>query len=301
MIPFERLDPAHKGEYDPLLRRSSHRGCTFSFANLYIWGRQSVAKVGEDLLIFSHYAGRTMYPYPVCAGDPRPALDALMADARERGIPFRLSGLNREDVEHLQSWYPDQFVFHCGRGGHDYVYAIDDLADLKGKKYQPKRNHVNRFLAAYPDVRILPLTEETLPDARALADRWHARRTPEEDAGMELAALNRAFSHWQELELEGLVMYVGEQVVAMTMGSRLDEQTVDVHFEKADVDYPGAYAVINRAFARHIREKYPEVKFLNREDDMGIEGLRKAKLSYYPHHMVEKCWAHLTTEEFDDY
>ena len=301
MIPFERLDPAHKGEYDPLLRRSSHRGCTFSFANLYIWGRQSVAKVGEDLLIFSHYAGRTMYPYPVCAGDPRPALDALMADARERGIPFRLSGLNREDVEHLQSWYPDQFVFHCGRGGHDYVYAIDDLADLKGKKYQPKRNHINRFLAEFPDARILPLSEETLPDARVLADRWHARRTPEEDAGMELVALNRAFAHWQELELEGLVMYVGEQVVAMTMGSRLDEETVDVHFEKADVDYPGAYAVINRAFARHIREKYPEVKFLNREDDMGIEGLRKAKLSYYPHHMVEKCWAHLTTEEFDDY
>ena len=301
MIPFERLDPAHKGEYDSLLRRSSHRGCAFSFANLYIWGRQSVAKVGEDLLIFSHYAGRTMYPYPVCAGDPRPAIEALMADARERGIPFRLSGLNREDVEHLQSWYPDQFVFHCGRGGHDYVYAIDDLADLKGKKYQPKRNHINRFLAEFPDARILPLSEETLPDARALADRWHARRTPEEDAGMELVALNRAFAHWKELELEGLVMYVGEQVVAMTMGSRLDEETVDVHFEKADVDYPGAYAVINRAFARHIREKYPEVKFLNREDDMGIEGLRKAKLSYYPHHMVEKCWAHLTTEEFDDY
>ena len=268
MIPFERLNPAHKGEYDPLLRRSSHRGCTFSFANLYIWGRQSVAKVGEDLMIFSHYAGRTMYPYPVCAGDPRPALDALMADARERGIPFRLSGLNREDVEHLQSWYPDQFVFHCGRGGHDYVYAIDDLADLKGKKYQPKRNHINRFLAEFPDARILPLSEETLPDARALADRWHARRTPEEDAGMELVALNRAFAHWKELELEGLVMYVGEQVVAMTMGSRLDEETVDVHFEKADVDYPGAYAVINRAFARHIREKYPEVKFLNREDDI---------------------------------
>ena len=301
MIPFERLDPKHKQEYDALLRRSSHRGCTFSFANLYIWGRQSVAKVGEDLLIFSHYAGRTMYPYPVCAGDPRPALDALMADARERGIPFRLSGLNREDVEHLQSWYPDQFVFHCGRGGHDYVYAIDDLADLKGKKYQPKRNHVNRFLAEHPDARILPLNEETLPDARALADRWHARRTPEEDAGMELVALNRAFAHWQELELEGLVMYAGEQVVAMTMGSRLDEETVDVHFEKADVDYPGAYAVINRAFARHIREKYPDVKFLNREDDMGIEGLRKAKLSYYPHHMVEKCWAHLLTEEFHDY
>ena len=301
MIQFERLNIDQKTEIDALLRHASHRGCAFSFANLYIWGRQCAARVGNDLLLFSHFGGKTMYPYPVCPGDPRPALDALMADARERGIPFRLTGLNRQDTEHLQQWYPDQFVFHCGRDGHDYVYTIEDLAELKGKRFQPKRNHINRFLAEYPDARILPLTDETLPDAKALADRWHQRRTEEEDAGMELAALNRAFSHWHELGMEGLVLYVDSQVVAMTMGSRLSGDTFDVHFEKADLDYQGAYAVINRAFARHIREKYPEVRFLNREEDMGIEGLRKAKLSYHPHHMVEKCWAHLVTEEFHDY
>ena len=301
MIPFERLTLDRKPELDELLRPASHRGCAFSFVNLYVWGRQCAARRGEDLLLFSHFGGKTMYPYPVCPGDPRPALEALMADAAERGIPFRLTGLNRQDVEDLQRWYPDQFRFHCGRDSHDYVYAIDDLADLKGKKYQPKRNHINRFLAQYPDAAIRPLTEETLPDAMALANRWHQRRTEEEDAGMELVALNRAFAHWQELGMEGLVLYVGGQPAAMTMGSRLDAETVDVHFEKADTDYPGAYAVINRAFARHIREKYPQVRFLNREDDMGIEGLRKAKLSYYPHHMVEKCWAHRMTEEFHDY
>ena len=301
MIQFERLSIEQKPEIDALLRHASHRGCAFSFANLYIWGRQCAARVGDDLLLFSHFGGKTLYPYPVCPGDPRPALDALMADAKERGIPFRLTGLNRLDTEHLQQWYPDQFVFHCGRDGHDYVYAIEDLAELKGKRFQPKRNHSNRFLAEYPDARILPLTDETLPDAKALADRWHQRCTEEEDAGMELAALNRAFAHWHELGMEGLVLYVGSQVVAMTMGSRLSDDTFDVHFEKADLDNQGANAVINRAFARHIREKYPEVRFLNREEDMGIEGLRKAKLSYHPHHMVEKCWAHLVTEEFHDY
>lgn len=301
MIPFERLSFEHKREIDAMLAHASHRGCAFTFANLYIWGRQYAARVGEDLLLYSHFGGRTMYPYPVCPGDPRPAIELLMADARERGIPLRLSGLNTQDVEDLQKWYPDRFAFHCGREGHDYVYAIDDLADLKGKKYQPKRNHINRFLAQYPEVTILPLSDETLPDAKALAQRWHQRRTPEEDTGMEMVALNRTFDHWKELGMEGLVLYVGGQVVAMTMATRLNGETMDVHFEKADLDYPGAYAVINRAFARHIREKYPEIKFLNREDDMGIEGLRKAKLSYYPHHMVEKCWAHLISEEFHDY
>ena len=301
MIPFERLTIDQKPAYDALLRRAAHRGCAFSFANLYLWGRQCAARLGDDLLLFSHFHGKTMYPYPVCSGSARDALDALIADAQERGIPFRLAGLNTQDVADLESWYPGRFRFHCGRDGHEYVYAIDDLADLKGKKYQPKRNHINRFLCEYPDAVILPLNAETLPDAKNLADRWYQRRTAEEDAGMELTALNRAFAHWNELGMEGLVLYAGNQVVAMTMGSFLGDDTVDVHFEKADLDYPGAYAVINRAFARHIREKYPQVKYLNREEDMGLEGLRKAKLSYHPHHMVEKCWAHLVTEEFHDY
>ena len=301
MIHFERLTIDRKPEIDALLHRAAHRGCAFSFANLYLWGRQCAARVGDDLLLFSHFQGKTMYPYPVCPGSARDAIEVLIADSQERGIPLRLSGLNTQDVEDLERWYPGQFRFHCGRDGHEYVYAIDDLADLKGKKYQPKRNHINRFLSEYPDAVIRPLDESTLPDARNLADRWYQRRTAEEDAGMEMVALNRAFANWQALGLEGLVLYVGDQVVAMTMGSFLGEDTVDVHFEKADLDYNGAYAVINRAFARHIREKYPQVKFLNREEDMGLEGLRKAKLSYYPHHMVEKCWAHLMTEEFHDY
>ena len=301
MIHFERLTIERKPEIDALLHRAAHRGCAFSFASLYLWGRQCAARVGDDLLLFSHFQGKTMYPYPVCPGSARSAIEVLIADSQERGIPLRLSGLNTQDVEDLERWYPGQFRFHCGRDGHEYVYAIDDLADLKGKKYQPKRNHINRFLSEYPDAVIRPLDESTLPDARNLADRWYQRRTAEEDAGMEMVALNRAFANWQALGLEGLVLYVGDQVVAMAIGSFLGEDTVDVHFEKADLDYNGAYAVINRAFARHIREKYPQVKFLNREEDMGLEGLRKAKLSYYPHHMVEKCWAHLMTEEFYDY
>ena len=301
MIHFERLTIERKPEIDALLHRAAHRGCAFSFASLYLWGRQCAARVGDDLLLFSHFQGKTMYPYPVCPGSARDAIEVLIADSQERGIPLRLSGLNTQDVEDLERWYPGQFRFHCGRDGHEYVYAIDDLADLKGKKYQPKRNHINRFLSEYPDAVIRPLDESTLPDARNLADRWYQRRTAEEDAGMEMVALNRAFANWQALGLEGLVLYVGDQVVAMAIGSFLGEDTVDVHFEKADLDYNGAYAVINRAFARHIREKYPQVKFLNREEDMGLEGLRKAKLSYYPHHMVEKCWAHLMTEEFYDY
>ena len=88
----------------------------------------------------------------------------------------------------------------------------------------------------------------------------------------------------------------GEKILAVTMGSRMSPDTFDIHFEKAREDVEGAYNAINSEFARYLRQKYPEVKFLDREDDMGLEGLRKAKLSYNPDHMVEKSWAYLHEE-----
>ena len=96
--------------------------------------------------------------------------------------------------------------------------------------------------------------------------------------------------------MEGVVLTEQGKVLAFAMGSRLGFDTFDIHFEKA-LDIDGAYAAVNQGFAQYLKEKYPDVKWLNREDDMGIEGLRKAKLSYCPDHMVEKCWAQLREED----
>ena len=116
---------------------------------------------------------------------------------------------------------------------------------------------------------------------------------------MEQAALAKALRNWEALELEGLLLTTDAGAVAMTVGSRFSEDTFDIHFEKALDIADGAYAAINSGFAGYLREKYPQVRFLNREDDMGLEGLRKAKLSYCPHHMVEKSWAHLLEDGYD--
>ena len=113
-------------------------------------------------------------------------------------------------------------------------------------------------------------------------------------------AIDRAFRHFAALDMDGLMLKEGGQVLAVTMGSRLSPDTIDVHFEKAREDVDGAYAAINREFARYLREKYPDVQYLNREDDMGLEGLRKAKLSYQPHHLEEKYWACLMEDLHGD-
>ena len=116
---------------------------------------------------------------------------------------------------------------------------------------------------------------------------------------LEQIAMERAFCRYEDLEMDGLLLRLDGRAVAMTMGSRMSPDTMDVHFEKALEDVDGAYAAVNSEFARYIRLKYPEIRFLDREDDMGLEGLRKAKLSYHPHHMAEKYRAYLV-EEVDD-
>ena len=302
MIPFKKISTDQKEWLNEYLHRMDKQCCEYSFVNLYLWGRKRVAEMDGFLLIQAQFDRKIVYLYPVGEGDIKKVLDAIFHDAAVRGIPFCLAALTEADCRQVEQLYPGAFQIYCDRDSYDYLYAIDDLADLKGRKFQKKRNHLNRFEQEHPDAKILPLDAQTLEDAHLLAQKWYEERTaidPDGDYHLEKIALERAFAHYEELGMEGAVLMEQGQIMAFAMGSRLDRDTFDIHFEKALGASDGTYAAINRGFARHLREKYPELRWLNREDDMGIEGLRKAKLSYNPDHMVEKCWARLWEEEDD--
>lgn len=303
MIPYQRPTPEDKTRYDQILFDAPERGCEYSFANVYIWGRQKIAFVNGFLTTLAQFDRRCVYPFPVGEGDPRPVLDAIIHDARARGIPCCLTGLRPADRELLEQLYPGMFRFYEDRNGFDYVYSIDDLAQLKGRKFQKKRNHLNRFLENHPDHQVLPLDTGNLEAVRAMLAAWYENRKntePHKDFHLEMLALDRAFAHMDVLNMEGMVLVDAGEVLAFTLGSRLNRDTFDVHFEKAREDVDGAYNAINRAFSQYIREKYPEIRWLNREEDMGIEGLRKAKLSYNPDRLIEKGWARLWETEDED-
>ena len=302
MIDFQTITLADRCAYTAALLSGPERGCEYSFANLYLWGRQKLARVGDHFVVFSQFNRKSVYPYPAGEGDKKPVLEAIIRDSQKRGIPCRITGLDSEDIDQMEKMFPGQFRYHCDRDSYDYVYAIDDLADLKGRKYQRKRNHYNRFRDMLPDYTIEPIGEGNLPQVEQMLEDWYAQRQesdPNGDYHMERAAIFKALRHYAQLGMEGIVLMDGDKVLAMTMGSRLSTDTFDIHFEKARAEADTAYTVINCEFARFLRARYPEIQFLNREDDLGIEGLRKAKLSYYPHHMVEKCWACLLEDGYD--
>ncbi len=293
MMNFQKLTPADKPKYEELLFASPARGCEYSFANLYLWGKQLACFGQENVALFSHFYGKSVYPYPIGSGKKRELILRMLEDSRKRGIPFRMTGMLKEEVDELQAWFPGDFYVQTDRDAFDYVYDIHDLAELKGRKFQKKRNHINRFKQEHPGYRVEPLTACNMAAAKYMVNDWYQVRMRQDPGGnylLENLALVKAFRHYEELGMEGLVLYDGDTVLAVTMASQMSGDTFDIHFEKAREDVEGAYPVINQEFAKYLREKYPEIKYLDREDDLGLEGLRKAKLSYNPHHMVEKYW-----------
>lgn len=302
MIEFQVLNLQNKAAYDAFLLACGERGCEYNFANLFLWGRQRAAFYGDSLVFFSQFNRKSVYLFPLTRGDLKSALEAIIHDAKTRDIPCRLTGLLEADCETLEALFPGRFRFHIDRSGFDYIYAIDDLAELKGRKFQRKRNHLNRFRQNHPAYTVEPITEENTEEVVQLLDKWYADRLladPNADFIMEQKAIYKALQHRSALDIEGLVLRYNGQLLAMTMGSPLSGNTFDVQFEKALDFADGAYPAICWEFARYLRAKYPQLQWLNREDDLGIEGLRKAKLAYCPDHMIEKRWACLLEDGCD--
>ena len=297
MIEFQAPTPADKAWVDELLALGNLRGCDYNFTNLFVWQkayRFELARMGNFLLI--RLRGRTgnSYMYPAGSGDIAAAIRALEADAAERGEPLRLVCLTPPQMAELEEFFPGRFTCTADRDGYDYLYDIDRLADLGGKKLHAKRNHIHRFDEQFPDWSFEPITPDNVPECLELERAWSARRrldepeAGEESLSEETVAVIEALYQMQPLALEGGLIRAGGKPLAFSLGSLTTPECFDVHFEKADGAIQGAYAVINREMARMVRDRHPQVRWLNREDDLGLEGLRKAKLSYYPDLLLEK-------------
>ena len=295
MIEFKDIRIEDKERYETALSKSGKRGCETSFANLFLWGKQEIAFVG-DIAVLRGTFSSTIYPFPIGEGDKKEVLDDIIQDAKEKNITLKITSIYGEEKEILEKLYPNAFEFNSNRDSFDYVYDINDLADLLGKKYHKKRTHLNRFKSEHPNFKVEPFSEENIEGIKELVYGWYKKKENGENTGdydYEKVVFEKALNNFRGLCLEGLALVDNGEVLAVTFGSKMNEDTFDVHFEKARADVDGAYTAINCEFANYIRKKYPEIRYLDREEDMGLEGLRKAKMSYYPHHLVEKYTAKL--------
>ena len=286
MINFEKVTLEDKQFAEKCMRAANQRGCEYTFANLFNWAEVYGIKIARhgDFLLMKNADGE--YMFPVGSGNIDEALLTLEKDAEENGKNFVIYGIPKDKIEVVERVFPDRFDFESDEGHADYIYSRESLATLAGKKLHAKRNHVNKFIANNPDWKYERLNEENLHEAREMAQEW-CRQLGCESEGLkkESCAVKSAFDHFFELGLIGALLRVGDRVVACTIGSEITDDSFDVHIEKAFPDVDGAYPMINQQFVKNELSKY---EYVNREEDMGEPGLRKAKLSYRPAMMFER-------------
>jgi GNAT superfamily N-acetyltransferase len=283
------------------LKEEQPEACEYTFVNNYVWRKAYRVEVAEyeGCGIIRYYDfGKCMYSYPFGNGDKKAAITALKAECSKEGYALSMCPLTEKHCKELKSFFPKEFFIIPDRDDFDYVYSKDKLAELKGKKYHGKRNHIARFKDA-DDWSYEHITDDNLEECRLMHREWITFREDKWDSGVaeETEALHEAFDHYREFGLVGGLVRKAGQIVAFAIGEPLNDETMVVHFEKAYPDMQGAYPMINQQF---VINECADYKYINREEDTGDEGLRKAKLSYYPEILLKKYIATQSRVTFAD-
>ncbi len=289
MIDFKEIELKDKKWIDVCFQKANYKGCEYSFTNNFIWRKvyhPMIAEVYGNFCAITGADDQVIYSYPAGAEKIKDTVELLIEDAKNRGIKFHLRGITSEQMKELEHWFPERFTFTLRREDSDYIYTTEKLTNLSGKKMKGKRNHIARFKDC-DDWGYFDITKETLAECFEMSVTWCKLHGcgKDEELKKEFCAVQQAFQYFEELNLQGGFIRRKGEIVAYTMGEPLSSDTFVVHIEKAFPDIQGAYPIINQQFVEHNCQNFI---YVNREEDVGDEGLRKAKLSYYPDILLDK-------------
>lgn len=284
MLDFRSITLEDKPLLDSFLQNSKEISCENTFVNLYVWQKaynNKIAVLGDTLFIRYGEKGDESYRLPI-GGDLEKGLKAIIEHCG--GFPVFWNPIN-ENLSRLPKWFTEKYDILPARDSFDYIYLTTDLAELSGKKYHSKRNHISSFSKKY-NWRYEEITPENAEMIMNCASEWYRQNSERLDrfALCEQDGINTVLQNLESLDVTGGAIFIDEKAVAFTLGTAINENIFDIFAEKALPEFSGAYAVINNEFAKRLTA----YKYLNREDDMGLEGLRKAKLSYRPNVILEK-------------
>ncbi len=291
MLEFRRLTLGDRDKVNTTLRYSDFMGCEYSFANNLAWCRLSDSKICfyKDFYIVCAFGGEDGIPtfiLPSGKGDYRDVVGEMKRFSQNMGYPLQLCGVTESSLKMLEELFYGSFTKELDRDGCDYIYRRTDLAEFAGKKFHQKRNHLARFNRL--DSEFSLIEEKDFDDCISFITNEYNSKYPygtERSAVAEQYAVNTYFSSFNELGLKGGIIRIGGNIAAVTVGERLNSNTFCVHIEKADRQYEGIYTGICNNFVKACTDGFD---YVNREEDLGIEGLRKSKLSYHPAFLLNK-------------
>lgn len=288
-MDFKKINIDDKPVLQPYLLKNPYGICDYSFANLFIWQETYRTQycIHKDHLIIRtlNSQGEPAFLMPLGEGDKKEIITDMIEETAKLGKPFRLVSVTSKMEKELQEIISEDFVVSNPNDFCDYIYLSESLRFLKGKKLSAKRNHINKFMSLYVDLyKYVEIDESNLSLCREMNVRWCQERNCNK-TDSDFCAVEKALDHWGKLGLQGGALLVDGEMIAFTMGQPNNDDTFNVMIEKALTHVEGAYAMINREFAVRNCENY---LLVNREEDMGVEGLKKSKLSYQPYLLLKK-------------
>lgn len=295
-ILTEKLTLEKKDYINGFLKKIKTENSELTFTNLFMWRKSynvEYAIISDMLVIMSKHSGAPQVVYfPIGDGNFKEALDEVIEYYKEKNEKFLLRISDENDIKKLEDAYPEIFEVYEDENNNDYIYKTSDLEDLKGKKYHAKRNFINRFKNKYSYI-YETMTPDMKNECMELFKKWYEEKK-DEVSGVEehLEAVSEVFENWEKLDVKGGCIRVDGKMVAFSFGEELiaDKNMAVIHLEHADISYDGAFPMMNNAF---VQNEWSDFLYINREEDMGLDGLRKAKQSYYPCKMARKFYARL--------
>lgn len=294
MIDLHNVSLKDKEWIDAIIKNVPFFTCEYPFGNIFSYSAKMKIQVGEvaNCLITKCIQNNVnMYCCPIGDGDVVKAVEFILDDAEKDGREFNMFGICPESAELISKHFGNRLNVYLDRDSFDYIYLSEDLINLSGKKYQPKRNHISFFMRNN-NWSYERLTTENISECLEMSKAWLEGSLEEykDELTAELKIIEKVFQNYDELGYVGGVLRSDGKVIAYTMGEKMTDEMFCVHIEKAFSDIRGAYPMINQQFVKNELSNY---KYINREDDTGADNLRKAKLSYHPAILAQKYGAKL--------
>ncbi|VBB07362.1 acyl-coa n-acyltransferase [Lucifera butyrica] len=292
-IQFQTVRLEDKPFFDRFFRSGQHHNSECTFTYYYMWrkaGNIRWALVDDCLCILLDFMGKPFFfpPYGATEANFAGVIKKMEEYFQSVHKPFYMRGITKPFLELFQSRLPERFSFSRDRDSWDYVYLGADLSELTGRRYSKKRNHINAFLAMHGNYCYRPVGRGNLAECLTFLDRWFSSHNANRYLEKEKEAILDIMEELDSLDIQGAVIEINGRIEAMTLGEAINDTTAVIHAEKANPDIRGLYPLINQQFCRR---QWPDKLYINREEDMGMSGLRKAKESYYPFQLLEKYTA----------
>lgn len=292
MLTFKSLELEDKDLINIYLSSQNYRASDLCFTNLYAWGKkfntQFAVNDGWLFIRFKDNYDRNSYLKPIGKGDLKKGIEYIIEDNKQFDSVFQIRGVTKEMIDEIENAMPGVFSYKLNMSVSDYIYTSEKLIHLTGKKLQSKRNHINRFIRENKwKYKTLTGNPEIVKECKSMLDKWMEINKEEKDPSLAYDdfATTIMLDNFEYLNLKGGLICVENEIAAFSIGEVLTEDTVVVHVEKAFTAIHGAYTIMNQQF---VLNEASDFMYINREEDMGVENLRKAKLSYQPDILLEK-------------